>query len=138
MTAVRFERRGGIYAVTFRYDADLVDVLKLTVPSYARRWSPPRREWEIEAIYVTDLAAAMTRHGHTVVGLETSRRREVEDDPAQWARILFKRVGPARAPLAYRLLSRVCHPDHGGDHQLQVELNQAHAELTTETRRRTA
>jgi hypothetical protein len=42
------------------------------------------------------------------------------------------RVGPDRAPLAYRLLSKVCHPDHGGDHQLQLELNQAFAEIDKE------
>ncbi len=62
--------------------------------------------------------------GHIVIGIE-SARCHAEPDPSSWARAVFERVGPARAPLAYRLLSKLCHPDHGGDHQLQLELNQA-------------
>lgn len=48
MTTVRFERRGTMYAVTFTYDPMVVEVIKLTVPSYSRSWSKPRREWVIE------------------------------------------------------------------------------------------
>ena len=135
MTAVMFERRAGMYVVTFTYDPTVVEMLKLVVPSHARTWSKPRREWLIEIVYGKPLADALGRLGATVIGLDDPQpQRQHTTDPAGWARAVFQRVGPTRAPLAYRLLSRLCHPDHGGDHQLQVELNQAYAELPTERR----
>lgn len=123
---VRFENRGNRYAVTFTYDPLMVELLKLTVPPCARSWSRPRREWLVEAIYGRPLADAMRSAGATVVGVDDHPTR---GDPADWARSVFRRVGPTRAPLAYRLLSRVCHPDHGGDHDLQTELNRAYAAI---------
>jgi hypothetical protein len=130
MTYVSFERRGNTYAVRFPYDPLIVEVLKLTVPPSARTWDKPRREWTIEHMYDKPLADALRRLGCTIIGLDPP------DEPphSHWARAVFARVGPTRAPLAYKLLSRVCHPDHGGDHQLQLELNAAYAELSTERR----
>ena len=128
MTAAYFERRGTVYAVTLdTYDVDAVEIIKAAVPSFARRWSKPRREWLIDEVYGQRLAAALRRINCTIVGLD--HRDHAHDDSSAWARTLFRRLGPARAPQAYRLLSRVCHPDHGGDHQLQIELNQAYAEF---------
>jgi hypothetical protein len=130
MTAVRFNRRGDITAVTFAYDPIIVGTIKLVVPSFFRRWNPVRREWLIlEPVYGAELARVLRGAGYTVIGLDDPPNRQHVDDPAAWARAVFQRVGPTRAPLAYRLLSRVCHPDHGGDHQLQLELNQAFAEI---------
>ena len=134
MTAVMFERRAGMYVVTFTYDPMIVEMLKLVVPSYARTWSKPRREWLIETVYGKPLADALGRLGATVIGLDDPPHRQHATDPAGWAKAVFQRVGPNRAPLAYRLLSRLCHPDHGGDHQLQIELNRAYAELPTQRR----
>ena len=130
MTAVRFQRRGDAHAVTFAYNPEVVELLKASVPSFIRSWNPDRREWLIlEPVYATQFAATLRRLGHTIIGLDDPPNRHHGTDPAGWARSVFQRVGPRRAPLAYRLLSRLCHPDHGGDHQLQVELNAAFAEL---------
>ena len=132
MTTVRFERRDTITAVTFAYNADIVETIKLVVPSFLRSWNKARREWLIlEAVYAAELAGVLRSAGHTIIGLDTPKRAHAPD-PSGWARAVFQRVGPHRAALAYRLLSRVCHPDHGGDHQLQIELNQAYAELPAE------
>ena len=133
MTAVRFEHRGHTYAVTFTYDPMIVEMVKLVVPSYARSWSKPRREWMVEAAYGKPLADALRRLDCTIIGIDDPPQRQHATDHA-WACAVFQRVGPTRAPLAYKLLSRLCHPDHGGDHQLQVELNQAYAELPDERR----
>jgi hypothetical protein len=130
MTAVRFDRRDILYAVTITYDPIVVDVLKLTVPSYARSWRKPRREWLIEVQYAKALADALRRLGAVVIGLEPEPSSSIHD---HWARAVFQRVGPTRAAAAYKLLSRVCHPDHGGDHQLQIELNQAYAAIERRT-----
>ncbi len=133
MTAVRFQRRGDIHAVTFAYNPDVVETIKLVVPNFLRTWNPQRREWLIhETVYAQQLADTLRRLGHTIIGLDDPpAQRYHGTDSAGWARAVFQRVGPNRAPLAYKLLSRLCHPDHGGDHQLQVELNQAFGELST-------
>ncbi|MGO9354807.1 MAG: hypothetical protein ACLP3C_29705 [Mycobacterium sp.] len=135
MTAVRFQRRGDVHAVTFTYSAEIVELLKASVPSFLRSWNSDRREWLIlEPVYATQFADTLRRLGHTIVGIDDPPRRQHTTDPADWAKAVFRRVGPTRAPIAYKLLSRLCHPDHGGDHQLQVELNQAFGELSTERR----
>ncbi|WP_375486911.1 hypothetical protein [uncultured Mycobacterium sp.] len=134
MTAVRFDRRGDIFGVTFRYDADIVDTVKTVVPAFLRSWNPTRREWLVyEPVYACELAHVLCDAGHIIIGLDQPTR--CDTDPAAWARVVFQRVGAARAHLAYKLLSRLCHPDHGGDHELQTELNAAYAELPDKQRR---
>ena len=124
MTAVRFEHRGPTYAVTFSYDSRVVELLKSTVPSYARSWQWSNKWWLIDAGWASTLAVTLRCYGYLVAGIDDHRGH---DDPrATWARALFDRVGASRAPAVYRALSRVCHPDHGGDHDLQTELNQAY------------
>jgi hypothetical protein len=128
MTAIRFTRRGRTTAVTFAYNPNVVEVVK-TIPAAARSWNPNRREWLIfDDLHAAELAAALRGLGYTVI--ETSSAPITNGDTAHWARTLFQRVGPGRAPIAYKLLSRLCHPDAGGDHQLQLELNAAYAELS--------
>jgi hypothetical protein len=136
MTAVRFQRSGDTTAVTFAYDPTIVETIKLVVPSFLLSWNRARREWSIlEPVYAAELAQVLRGAGYTVIGLDVpSADRQHAADSAAWARAVLQRVGPDRAPLAYRLLSRVCHPDHGGDHQLQQELNAAYAELPTQRR----
>lgn len=130
MATIRFSRSGTQYVVAFRYDAGLVDLVK-TIPGYARRYDPGAKEWGIDGAYARQLAAAMWSLGHTVVGLdpvnEPPRRAAISE--TDWARSLFKRVGTDRRDAAYRALSKICHPDIGGDTALQRELNTAYDEL---------
>jgi hypothetical protein len=139
VTAVRFNRRVDTStAVTFAYDPAIVDTIKLVVPPFLRSWNRARREWLVlEPVYAAELARVLRGAGHTVIGIDLPPARRDDTDSATWARSVLQRVGPTRAPLAYKLLSRVCHPDHGGDHQLQLELNQAYAELPPNERRST-
>ena len=127
MVAVRFDKRGGTYGVTFRYDPELVELLKVTVPPYARSWSPPRREWIIEAVYARELAGILRRLGHTTIGLEDAH----DDSCKGWAHHLFRAVGPHRTPVVHRALTKVLHPDNTdtGSTELQRQLNDARAEL---------
>jgi hypothetical protein len=111
VNALRFDRRGDICAVTFIYDAALVELLKLSVPVYARSWNPVRREWLIEGIYAKQFGQTLRGLGYIITGLEPAQR---DDDTTHWARILFKRVGPSRTSAVFRSLSRILHPDVPG------------------------
>ncbi len=132
MTAVRFTRRSTDYAVAFAFNPAVVELLKGTVPGYARSWAASRKEWSVEHQWAETLAAALRVAGHTVVGLEERERHQQQrkprdPDPATWARILFQRVGPDRRQAVYRALAKVLHPDVAtGDTVLQRELNDAH------------
>jgi hypothetical protein len=68
MSYVTFTLRFDRYAIRFRYDPELVELVK-TVPSYARSWEPSTREWTVDIAYARALAAAMTELGHTVIGI---------------------------------------------------------------------
>jgi hypothetical protein len=129
MTAVRFQRRGDTTAVTFAYNPDIVELLKASVPSFLRSWNPDRREWLIlEPVYATQFADTLRRLGHNIVGLDDPpAQRYHGTDSADWAHLLFKRVGRQRCDQVYRALSRCLHPDVGGDTDLQRELNDAYA-----------
>ena len=132
--AVRAPRRRP-HAVTFAYDPTIVELLKASVPGFVRSWNPVRREWLIlERVYATQFADTLRGLGHTVIGIDASSRCRSGDDPAHWARILFRRVGPTRAEPLFRSLTRVLHPDNAKnrDTQLQREFNAASAELTSE------
>ena len=47
----------------------------------------------------------------------------------EWASGVFRRVGPHRTDAVYRGLSKLLHPDVGGDTKLMQELNAARREI---------
>jgi len=83
MSAVRFQRRGDVHAVTFAYDPMIVELVKATVPSFARSWNPQRHEWLIlEPVYATQFADTLRRLGYTVIGLDPPKRNHGADPAA--------------------------------------------------------
>jgi hypothetical protein len=134
MTVVRFERHGDQYTVAFRYDANLVDLVK-TIPAYARSWNSVTREWVVDSSYAVWLAGAMRQFGHNVTGIieppRAPRAQQHRDNTTNWARLLFVAVGRDRAEPVFRALTRILHPDNPatGDAQLQLDLNNARDEL---------
>lgn len=133
MTAVRFESYGEQYLLRFAYDPTLVSIVK-TVPSYARSWQPTSKVWIVDRFYAEQLAADIARMGHTVIGLDAEQipppKNTTNGDSGDWARAVFRRVGPGKTDVVYRALSRVLHPDVGGDTELMQELNDARREIT--------
>jgi hypothetical protein len=136
VTAVRFERDGDRYVISFAYDPMLIEHLKKTVPAYARSWRQSEKLWIVDSPFAEQLARDIAAHGHTVIGMTSDRPRHKPDDAdnADWARALLHRVGPTRAGPVFRSLSKILHPDNNmtGDAQLQLELNAAHGELLSD------
>ncbi len=129
-TAVRFEQCGYQYRISFRYDPALIDLIK-SLPSYARSWDPTHRVWLVDEDYAEMLADDLTAYGYTVLGLQQRAQQCHADDASDWARVLFRRVGPARHGPVFRSLCKVLHPDVAtGDTALMRELLEAHTELT--------
>jgi hypothetical protein len=131
VTAVLFTPASDGHTVRFAYDPAVVAAIKQTVPGYARSWHPHSHTWLVDPFWAPVLADTLQALGHTVTGLQPAQRQAHGD--ADWARALFKRVGPQRYGPVYRALSRILHPDTAtGDTRLQRELNTAHAELSTD------
>jgi hypothetical protein len=59
MSSVLFRRRADHYTVRFSYDPDLVELLKTTVPAWARSWDPTIKEWTVAAEFGPLLASAI-------------------------------------------------------------------------------
>ena len=131
MTTVIFQDRGFDYAVRFRFDPTVVDLLKTAVPSYARSWNPSERMWTVDADWARPLAGILRSAGHTVTGLQPPKPPPTRNGhgDADWAKTLFRRVGPGRTDIVYRMLSKALHPDVGGDTRLMQELNDARNEI---------
>lgn len=106
--------------------------LREVVKSFpGRRWDPEGKCWIVARAQVWELADALrvagTRpyitepngqpYGHGD-GARSEPRRPRED----WAVLLLDTVGPDRAERVFKALSKVLHPDVGGDHQLMREL----------------
>jgi hypothetical protein len=136
VSTILFTRHGDRYTVRFQYNADLVELLKTAVPSHARDWNPATKEWTIRATHAEQLASALRATGHKVLGLDPPRTdpppraNNSTPDTAQWAKLLFRRIGPNHRDPVFRALTKVLHPDVGGDHSLMQELNQAREQLT--------
>lgn len=128
MTAVAITpASGGRHSVRFAYDSAIVSLIKSTIPAYARSWSAHTRCWFIDADWTPLLAAELRYHGHTVTGPADPAQQQCTD----WAKALFRAVGPQRTPAVYRALSKVLHPDAPtGCPILQQQLNAARTALT--------
>jgi len=112
----------GWLAVRFDYTDGAVDGLKATVPSRCRRWQPATKTWLVDASYRAAVAAMFAAHGYRVTGGPQRAQQH-------WAGGLFAALPVRLHDPAYRALSRVLHPDFGGDTQLQQELNDARRRL---------
>ncbi len=134
MTAIQFSRIAFGYTVTFRYDPEVVDLIKSTVPAHSRTWDAARKAWTVDEMWAPALVGALKLSGHTVSGYSTGNSHTPpprQNKGGEWASAVFVRVGPERATAVYRALSRCLHPDTpSGDKQLQQELNDAHDAAT--------
>lgn len=48
MSTVRFQHHGNQFAIRFNYNADIVDLLKTSIPSFARTYDPHTKTWTAE------------------------------------------------------------------------------------------
>lgn len=119
----------GRCTVRFKYDQSVVAAIKQTVPGYARSWDAQRRCWFVDPDWVPLLKAELIRHGHVVNGVGQPSPRH--GDTTDWARVLFRRVGPHRVEPVFKALARVLHPDvMSGDTDLMRELLDGRNEIT--------
>jgi len=113
--------------VSFAYDPDLVSVIK-TLHSAHRRWNATTKTWWVATAAINELTEILEAGGYTVIS--TMRSRSSSPPPPRsprdtWADLLLDAVGQERVEPVHRALSRVLHPDVGGDTALMQALNAA-------------
>jgi hypothetical protein len=111
--------------LSFRYDAGLVDLVR-SMPD--RTWNPDDKHWTIPAVDLDEFIQKAKSLGHQVqvIGENDSHRGPSTNGSADWAGTLFAAVGTDRAQSVYRALSKVLHPDVGGDTKLMQQLSEAY------------
>ena len=126
MTAIRIIVSDGRAEVSFQYDPDVVDAIK-TVPSHRRTWDSLRKVWTVPASTIPSLIEMLEADGHRVHVTGGTNVPPPRTAPAggTWADLLLEAVGPLRVEPVHRALSRILHPDVGGDTTLMQTLNAA-------------
>lgn len=145
MALVRIEVNGGLAEVHSPYDPDRIEVIR-TIPG--RVWNKDGKFWTIPASRVASLRAALEAYGDqvqvhsasspddaTIARLEREKQRLQQEiirlknsqaaTAQSWAEQLLGKLTPEQADKAYKALSRVLHPDVGGDTRLMQQLNAA-------------
>lgn len=122
------------WSIRFRYNAELVELLKSAIDWRDRSWSPDDRAWYVDRWTVCGLADELTTFGAQVQWLDSDspcRETESSEPPPSWAQptwaeMLMAAVGPTRRDQVFRALSRILHPDvETGDTALMAELLRA-------------
>ncbi|MCB9413317.1 MAG: hypothetical protein H6525_10825 [Actinobacteria bacterium] len=111
------------------------NIIKGTVPAYARRWSKLDRCWYVESGHWPSLKAAFTAVGITVVTPDTGSKAKPTTSSASWVREAFQECSPELRPKLRAALMRVFHPDVGGSPDRAKEINSVADELAKEPAR---
>lgn len=145
---VRLSRGKLQTVIQFKYDAELVDLVK----SYdGREYNPDNRSWTIYNSDVINFIEEASELGFSCkdvtaddyVKRERQQRQERQYQQRNhnrsnsapprsygvgndWACQLFAAVGPELTDKAYKVMSRVVHPDVGGCEDLMKQLNSAY------------
>jgi hypothetical protein len=112
----------GYATVRFPYDPEAVEIIK-SAPVH--RWSPRDKQWTTETAWVELLAKRFHDQGYDVA---VDGELWAPPDPAALVdplRALFEALPPRLRPAAFKALSKILHPDTGGDNAWMRQLIEA-------------
>jgi hypothetical protein len=110
------------------------DLIKEALPRAWRRWNPDLKLWFVVADAVNDLTAALKGDGWRVLvrdAASTGHSNRTSDTDT-WADRMYTALGKPLGDKAHRALSRVLHPDAGGDLEQMKLLNAARDRATVD------
>lgn len=102
-------RNDGSVDITFRYHPDLVEDLKLGIPSWQRSYDPTTKTWTVESEYANDASDILLGYypNAEVVRGNVSAGRE-----GDYATLYLLPTAPPSVVVAtYRALAKLNHPD---------------------------
>lgn len=119
----------GSVRLTFPYSAPLIDAIKRAIPPVARSYDPEMKAWTVSPAYAA-LAARLMDGTFGYVRRDTAgsgpRPGPIRQSDRDYAVLhLLPSAPPELIEAAFRCLSRLHHPDRGGETGRMTELNLA-------------
>jgi hypothetical protein len=120
---------GRSWRVTFPYDPDVVAGIKELVPPHSRRYDPADRAWYVARAYGDEIRRLLEAVFLDVeIGHERSAYTPPSNStPATSYTVLHLQPSapPELVEAAFKCLSKLYHPDRGGDTEKMQALNEA-------------
>ena len=120
---------------TFQYNPEVVEDLKFDLPTYSRSWDPDRRAWRISEDVFDEVKRIFRTYDYYIYNTPKDPPGN-HPPPAEPPALPAHRVlhVAADAPpevirAAYRAMSKLHHPDTGGDEVRMKEINDAWEKL---------
>lgn len=120
----------GAVELTFPYRRELIEAIKTRIPSTYRAYDPDTKVWTVAGVLDWPHAAVGLLRAHfpgaEVVGAARSEPAPIRRHDPDYAALHLLPSAPAPVvEAAYRALSKLHHPDRGGDAVAMVGLNAA-------------
>jgi len=123
---------GNHVAISFPFDRTLVDRFKNDIPAHARTYVPETKTWLFESAYAARAVGLLTERFPDAL-VENAPGPHVATVSDYESEYLTLFVIPAAPPevvkAAYRALSKLYHPDKGGDTTTMQRINEAYSHL---------
>jgi len=117
-------------AISFPFDRVLVDRLKLEIPAYARKYVPETKEWIVEATYAPRAVGILLEHFPDARIENAPSSASVSSQVPECTTLFVTADAPLEVvKAAYRALSKLYHPDRGGDTAAMQRINEAYSHL---------
>lgn len=113
---------GRAYRVEFPYDPVVVDAIKRIVPAHSRTYDPAQKAWFVAPAY-KDLVYQLLEDVY--IEVEWGTVEAPEGDEAYRVLHLLPSAPKELVEASYKCLSKLYHPDVGGDHVQMQAINQA-------------
>jgi hypothetical protein len=115
--------------LTFPFNRGLVEALKREVPAYARSYEPATKAWTVNQPYIATAGALVeaTFADVEVIDHSPSFSRPAPPTPRTEYHVLHLQptAPPELVEAAYRTLTKLYHPDRGGDTETMAAINAA-------------
>jgi hypothetical protein len=119
-----------VFGVEFDFNAEMVDAIKLTIPSRQRTWKPEIKQWWFRADVIVAVCSLADKHCGRYVHVEELYTPTDSAPVTAYAALhLLPSAPPEVINAAYRALAKQVHPDSGGDTAKMQEINAAYALL---------
>ncbi len=119
-----------VFGVEFDYSVEMVDAIKLHIPSRQRAWKPELRQWWFRADVILAVCSLADKHCGGYAHVEELHTDTSAAPITAYAALhLLPSAPPEVVTAAYRALAKKVHPDAGGHTRKMQKLNEAYALL---------
>jgi hypothetical protein len=114
----------GMFEMKTPWDEDFLAVFKLEVPSKYRTWDKDEKVWYVDGKYLDTVIALLERYFDEV------RIPSSDNGGSPYRTLCLTEKAPMElVKAAHRILAKMHHPDHGGDPEEFLKIQQAYERI---------